>query len=109
MTGPRGEWGRKIETILGGFDFDRCVLYLRATRWQVVAAPGLIPEEAFFALLAQRKFPVTGWLRKPEEFDYIVEPDVIDAFFGHVALLFDGVYSDHLYEYGKGGLKSMRL
>src|SRR5206468_3112759 len=43
----------------------------RATKWEAVAVPGLIPEEAFFALLAKRKFPVTRWLRTPEEFDYI--------------------------------------
>jgi hypothetical protein len=49
---------------------------MRATGWQIVAVPGLIPEEAFFALLAQRRFPVTDWIRKPEEFDYVVEPDV---------------------------------
>ncbi len=30
-------------------------------------------------------------------------------FLGHVPLLFDPVYADHLYEYGKGGLKAMRL
>jgi phenylalanine-4-hydroxylase len=53
--------------------------------------------------------PVTVWLRKPEEFDYIVEPDVFHDFFGHVPLLFDPVYADHLHEYGKGGLKAMRL
>jgi len=52
---------------------------------------------------------VTVWLRKPEEFDYIVEPDVFHDFFGHVPLLFDPVYADHLHEYGKGGLKAMRL
>ena len=82
---------------------------MRATGWEVVAVPGLIPEEAFFALLAQRRFPMTSWLRKPEEFDYIVEPDVFHDFFGHVPLLFDPVYADHLHEYGKGGLKAMRL
>ena len=49
------------------------------------------------------------WLRKPEEFDYIVEPDVFHDFFGHVPLLFDPVYADHLHEYGKGGLKAMPL
>ena len=81
----------------------------RATRWQVVAAPGLIPEEAFFALLAQRKFPVTGWLRKPEEFDYIVEPDVFHDLFGHVPLLFNPLFADYMQAYGVGGLKSSRL
>jgi phenylalanine-4-hydroxylase len=80
-----------------------------ATGWEIVAVPGLIPDDAFFTHLAQRRFPVTVWLRKPEEFDYIVEPDVFHDFFGHVPLLFDRTYADHLCEYGKGGLKAMRL
>jgi phenylalanine-4-hydroxylase len=81
----------------------------RATGWQVVAVPGLLPEHVFFGHLAQRRFPVTVWLREEHEFDYIVEPDVFHDFFGHVPLLFDPVYADHLHEYGKGGLKAMRL
>jgi len=80
-----------------------------ATGWEIVAVPGLIPDEAFFSHLANRRFPVTVWLRRPEEFDYIVEPDVFHDFFGHVPLLFDRTYADHLHEYGKGGLKAMRL
>ena len=80
-----------------------------ATGWQIVAVPGLVPDEVFFTHLAQRRFPVTVWLRRPEEFDYIVEPDVFHDFFGHVPLLFDPVYANHLCEYGKGGLKALRL
>jgi phenylalanine-4-hydroxylase len=79
------------------------------TGWRIVAVPGLIPDEAFFTHLANRRFPVTVWLRRPDEFDYIVEPDVFHDFFGHVPLLFDPVYADHLHEYGKGGLKAVRL
>src|SRR3954462_5224191 len=79
---------------------------LRATTgWEIVAVPGLIADDAFFTHLANRRFPVTVWLRRPEEFDYIVEPDVFHDFFGHVPLLFDRTYADHLHEYGKGGLK----
>jgi phenylalanine-4-hydroxylase len=90
--------------------FDHVSRKLRArTGWSIVAVPGLIPDDAFFTHLANRRFPVTVWLRRPEEFDYIVEPDVFHDFFGHVPLLFDRVYADHLYEYGKGGLKAMRL
>ena len=81
----------------------------QATGWEIVAVPGLIPDDAFFGHLANRRFPVTVWLRRPEEFDYIVEPDVFHDFFGHVPLLFDPTYANHLYEYGKGGLKAMRL
>ncbi|WP_298835225.1 phenylalanine 4-monooxygenase [uncultured Piscinibacter sp.] len=81
----------------------------RATGWEVVAVPGLIPEEAFFALLAQRRFPVTGWIRRPEEFDYVVEPDVFHDLFGHVPLLFNPMFADYMQAYGAGGLKASRL
>ena len=90
--------------------FDTVSERLRAsTGWEIVAVPGLIPDEAFFTHLANRRFPVTVWLRKPEEFDYIVEPDLFHDFFGHVPLLFDVPYADHLCEYGKGGLKALHL
>ena len=90
--------------------FEEVSRRLRATTgWEIVAVPGLIPEVAFFTHLANKRFPVTVWIRKPEEFDYIVEPDVFHDFFGHVPLLFDAQYADHLCEYGKGGLKALRL
>ena len=81
----------------------------RATGWVIEAVPGLIPEEAFFALLAARKFPVTNWIRKPEEFDYVVEPDVFHDLFGHVPLLFNPVFADYMQAYGQGGLKASAL
>ena len=80
-----------------------------ATGWQIVGVPGLIPEEAFFTLLAERKFPVTDWIRKPEEFDYVVEPDVFHDLFGHVPLLFNPVFADYMQAYGAGGMKASRL
>jgi phenylalanine-4-hydroxylase len=107
------EWIQAIAGLdaAGGIpDFEKTSAQMRrATGWEIVAVPGLIPDDAFFTHLANRRFPVTVWLRKPEEFDYIVEPDVFHDFFGHVPLLLDRVYADHLHEYGKGGLKAMRL
>ncbi len=81
----------------------------KATGWRLVAVPGLVPDQVFFNHLASRQFPVTVWLREPAEFDYIVEPDVFHDFFGHVPLLFDPVFADHLQAYGKGGLKALTL
>ena len=81
----------------------------KATGWQLVAVPGLIPELTFFTHLAQRRFPVTVWLRRPDEFNYIVEPDVFHDFFGHVPLLFNPVFADYMQQYGLGGLKAMQL
>ncbi len=80
-----------------------------ATGWEIVAVPGLIPELPFFQLLADRRFPVTDWIRTPDEFDYIVEPDVFLDLFGHVPLLFNPVFADYVQRYGQGGLKAHDL
>ena len=82
---------------------------VKATGWSLVAVPGLIPEVPFFTLLANRKFPVTDWIRKPDELDYIVEPDIFHDLFGHVPLLFNAVFADHMQAYGAGGLKAHGL
>ena len=80
-----------------------------ATNWQLVAVPGLLPDDVFFTHLANRRFPVTVWLREESEFDYIVEPDIFHDFFGHVPMLFTPIYADHLEAYGHGALKAKRL
>ncbi len=80
-----------------------------ATGWTLVAVPGLLPDDVFFTHLANRRFPVSVWLRSPEEFEYIVEPDIFHDFFGHVPLLFNKVFADYLEAYGKGGVKAKGL
>jgi phenylalanine-4-hydroxylase len=80
-----------------------------ATGWRLVAVPGLVPDLVFFEHLANRRFPVTVWIREEREFDYIVEPDVFHDFFGHVPMLFDPVFADYMEAYGQGGLKAERL
>ena len=81
----------------------------KATGWTLAPVPGLIPEHAFFALLARRRFPITTWLREEDEFDYIVEPDVFHDFFGHVPLLFNPMFADYMQAFGLGGLKAESL
>ena len=80
-----------------------------ATGWTLVAVPGLLPDDVFFTHLANRRFPVSVWLRNPEEFDYIVEPDIFHDFFGHVPLLFNKFFADYLEAYGIGGVKAKGL
>ena len=90
--------------------FDEINAKLRpATGWTLVAVPGLVPDDVFFTHLANRRFPVSVWLRKPEEFEYIVEPDIFHDFFGHVPMLFNKVFADYLEAYGKGGVKAKGL
>ena len=80
-----------------------------ATGWRLVAVPGLVPDLVFFEHLANRRFPVTVWLREEHEFDYIVEPDVFHDFFGHVPMLFTPQFADYMQAYGRGGLKAAEL
>ena len=53
----------------------------KLTGWEVVAVPDLVPDAAFFKLLAARKFPAGRFMRKPAEMDYLSEPDVFHDVF----------------------------
>ncbi len=80
-----------------------------ATGWRLVAVPGLIPDDVFFDHLANRRFPVSWWIRRADELDYLVEPDIFHDFFGHVPLLSNQTFADYMQEYGKGGLRALSL
>ena len=100
----------KLDAVDGVPHFGRASEILsKATGWTLVAVPGLIPEDVFFTHLSERRFPITNWLRKPEEMDYLVEPDVFHDFFGHVPLLMHPVFADYMQAYGKGGLRAMKF
>lgn len=91
-------------------DFRRASDVLdKATGWTLVAVPGLIADREFFEHLAARRFPVTNWLRRPDEMDYLVEPDVFHDFFGHVPLLTHPVFADYLQAYGVKGAQAAAL
>ena len=45
---------------------------LPLTGWRLVGVPGLIPDAAFYDHLANRRFPVTVWIRSRAELDYLV-------------------------------------
>lgn len=91
-------------------DFDDASRRLRQlTGWEIVAVPGLIPDDAFFRHLANRRFPVTVWIREEHEIDYLVEPDVFHDFFGHVPLLTQPIFADYLQEYGRKGEEAMAM
>lgn len=80
----------------------------RATGFQIVAVPGLVPDDVFFEHLAHRRFPSTCFIRTPAQLDYIEEPDVFHDIFGHVPLLVNPIFADYMEAYGKGGLAALR-
>jgi phenylalanine-4-hydroxylase len=113
--------GRAVPAFLNGLD----VLHLsrpgipdfaelsekltKATGWSVVAVPGLVPDEVFFDHLAHRRFVAGRFIRRPDQIDYLEEPDIFHDVFGHVPLLTDPVFADYMQAYGEGGLRAARL
>ena len=79
------------------------------TGWQIVAVPGLVPDDVFFEHLAHRRFPAGHFIRKPHELDYLEEPDVFHDVFGHVPMLMNPVMADYIQAYGQGGLRAKAL
>ena len=79
------------------------------TGWQIVAVPGLVPDDVFFEHLAHRRFPAGHFIRKPHELDYLAEPDVFHDVFGHVPMLMNPAIADYIQAYGEGGLRAKRL
>lgn len=84
-------------------------ILMKRSGWQVVPVPGLIPDEPFFEMIANRRFPVGNFMRTQEQIDYIQEPDVFHDLFGHVPILADPVFAQYMEEYGRGGLKAAKL
>lgn len=72
-----------------------------ATGWSLEPVPALIPAERFFNLLANRKFPAATFIRRPEEIDYIEEPDIFHEVFGHCPLLTNQALADFTCTYGR--------
>ncbi|MFN7028496.1 MAG: phenylalanine 4-monooxygenase [Sphingopyxis sp.] len=113
--------GRASEAFLRGIDVLRLekpgipdyrelnARLMAATGWQVVAVPGLVPDDVFFDHLANRRFPAGNFIRTPEQLDYLQEPDVFHDVFGHVPMLADPVFADYMVAYGEGGLRSLQF
>ncbi len=111
--------GRASERFLRGVDVLKlekggipnfCALNERlmaATGWQVVAVPGLVPDDVFFDHLANRRFVSGNFIRRADQLDYLQEPDVFHDVFGHVPMLADPVFADYMQAYGAGGLRSL--
>lgn len=74
---------------------------METTGWSLQPVPALIPNDYFFELLANRKFPAATFIRRREELDYLQEPDIFHEVFGHCPLLTNQALADFTCTYGK--------
>lgn len=87
---------------------DLNAILMEKTGWQVVAVPGLVPDDVFFDHLANRRFVSGNFIRRRDQLDYLQEPDVFHDIFGHVPMLADPIFADYMQAYGEGGLRSLK-
>ena len=78
------------------------------TGWSVAAVPALISFDRFFALLADRQFPVATFIRRRDELDYLQEPDIFHEIFGHCAMLTNPAFAHFTHLYGQLGLNASK-
>ena len=102
---------KALDLNTGGIpDFETMNPKLQAlTGWTVVCVPGLVPDEVFFDHLANRRFPSGQFIRKPDQLDYLQEPDIFHDVFGHVPMLTNPDFADYMEAYGKGGQRAASL
>jgi phenylalanine-4-hydroxylase len=104
------EYLKAVETLkpeLSGIEIPRFENLDRrlkaATGWEIEVVPGLIPVGEFFDLMARRRFCSSTWIRKPEQLDYLEEPDMFHDIFGHTPLLMNPVYAEFMQRFGEIG------
>ena len=92
---------------LGVPQFDVWNARLRdLTGWEVVAVPGVIPNEPFFKMLAERRFPVANFLRQGPSFEYSDEPDMFHDVYGHMPMFIDPTFGEFMTAYGRAGIRA---
>ncbi|MCL6683961.1 phenylalanine 4-monooxygenase [Sphingomonas alba] len=77
------------------------------TGWRVVAVPGLVPDEAFFAMLSERVFPVGNFIRTRAQLDYLEAPDCFHDMFGHIPMLAHHDFAEMAEHMGRLGLTAI--
>lgn len=77
------------------------------TGWRTVAVPGLVPDEIFFAMLAERAFPVGNFIRSRDQLDYLEAPDCFHDLFGHIPMLAHHDFAEMAEHIGRLGMAAI--
>jgi len=75
--------------------------------WELVPVAGIVPDAAFFAMLATRKFPIGNFIRSADSLDYLEEPDCFHDIFGHVPMLASPSIGRLMEALGKLGVEAI--
>ena len=68
---------------------------------------GIVPDTAFFAMLAERHFPIGNFIRGADSLDYLEEPDCFHDIFGHVPMLASPAIGRLMQAIGRLGVEAI--
>jgi len=77
------------------------------TGWQLVSVEGIVPDDAFFAMLSERRFPIGYFIRPADSLDYLKEPDCFHDILGHVPMLAHEPVARLMQVLGKLGIEAI--
>ncbi len=110
--------GLVCDEVLSGIDkFNICESHIpkfselntilsKETGFSIVPVSDLVPDEIFFNLLAQRQFPSTCFIRRPDQLDYLEKPDIFHDVYGHVPLLLDPMFANFMEKFGQKAVEA---
>ncbi len=70
------------------------------TGFKAKAVSGYVPAFLFFDCLRRREFPTTVTIRRPDQLDYLPEPDIFHDVAGHVPMHTDPAFAEALVRFG---------
>ncbi len=74
-----------------------------ASDWEIALVAGLVPPQKFFALLANKIFPCTDFIRHQDEIDYTPAPDTFHDQVGHLPMITHKRFADFFHLFGVAG------
>ncbi len=77
------------------------------TGWRLVSVAGIVPDDAFFAMLADKRFPIGNFIRGADSLDYLKEPDCFHDIFGHVPMLANEPIARLMEALGRLGVRAI--
>lgn len=75
----------------------------KCTEWQIIRAEGLVSPVNFFALLANKVFPCTDFIRHMDEIDYTPAPDTFHDQIGHLPMITNKRFAEFFHLFGIAG------
>lgn len=75
------------------------------TGWRLEPVDALINFKRFFGLLAEQKFPAATFMRRPDQLEYLPEPDLFHEVMGHCPTLCNPEFATFTHWIGKLGIQ----